>query len=377
MSRVFRRRQQKESSEPRSLRSFLLGLIVATCAVTLCLCLAIAVSEHVRPAVLARPGHTSAVDLETLEYDDAATVRLTLTRDEGPTLTSPAAGRLTAFTCAAGQQLTSGESIGSVDGVSITALATSIPLYRDLTDSDTGEDVRALQQALAELGYSVRPDGQVGEYTRRLVTTLLDGPRAATLDVIPASRVLWLPASQVEVAQCLAQVGAHVETTTPLLRTPSTVSAAHLSELPSQPVPGDRVLTVPGAESPLALGEAREVPAELLDSLRSVDLSAAEPASSSQAGTGSSETEGKNAQSLQVRWALATPLTVVSVPPSALYQLDERQACLQSPQGEAFPVTLVGSQLGASLVVLDTSASPQTTLPAQATLSPDDALACR
>lgn len=378
MPRVFRRRrQQREPSALRSVRSFVLGLVIATCAVTLCLCLALAVSEHVRPAVLARPGRTSAVDLEALEYDDAATVSLTLTQDEEPTLTSPAAGRLTAFTCAAGQQLASGESIGSVDGMPITALATAIPLYRDLTDADTGEDVRALQQALTDLGYPVRPDGQVGEYTRRLVTRLLDGPRATTLDVIPASRFLWLSASQVEVAQCLAHVGEHVETTTPLLRTPSTVSAAHLSGLPAQPAPGDRLLTVPGIDSPLALGQARDIPADLLDSLGSADLSEAEPASTSRSGTASGESEGKNTQSLQVRWTLATPLTVVSVPPSALYRLNEGQACLQSPQGEVYPVTLVGSQLGTSLVVLDTSASRQTTLPAQATLSPDDTLACR
>lgn len=361
----------------RSIRAFLVGFIIAASVVTLVLALFLAFGERLRPPSLAAAGATSAVALESVEYDDAATVRLTLTHEEGEALTSPAAGRLTTFACEEGQTLASGQIAASINGESILALATSIPPYRDLAVGDQGEDVRALQQALAELGYSIRPDGHMGEYTLRLLTTLLDGSKTATHESIASSRLLWLPSARITVAECLAGVGAQMETTTPLMRLPGRITSAQLSELPSQYAPGARVLTVPGIDTPLAVGEGQSIPEEQLGTLGAADLSSAEQSASS-AGAGSSDNgTGAATRSLQVRWLLAEPISAVSLPPSALYQLSDRQACLQSPDGEPYPVTVVGSHLGATLVTLDSSAGAAASLPTQATLNPDGALSCR
>lgn len=361
----------------RSIRAFFIGFIIAASAVTLVLALFLVFGESLRPASLAAAGTTSAVTLEGVEYDDAATVRLTLTHEEGEALTSPSAGRLTTFACEEGQTLSSGQIVASINGESILALATSIPPYRDLAAGDEGEDVKALQRALAELGYNVRADGRMGEYTLRLLTTLLDGSTTATYESIPSSRLLWLPSAQVSVAQCLTRVGAQMETTTPLMRLPGRITSAKLSELPSQYAPGARVLTVPGIDTPLAVGEGQSIPEEQLGALGAADLSSAEQSASS-AGADSSEAgAGASARSLQVRWSLAEPINAVSLPPSALYQLSDRQACLQSPDGEPYPVTVVGSHLGATLVTVDSSAGASMSLPTQATLTPDGALPCR
>lgn len=300
----------------RSIRASFVGFIIAASAVTLVLALFLVFGESLRPASLAAAGTTSAVTLEGVEYDDAATVRLTLTHEEGEALTSPGAGRLTTFACEEGQTLSSGQIVASINGESILALATSIPPYRDLAAGDEGEDVKALQRALAELGYNVRADGRMGEYTLRLLTTLLDGSTTATYESIPSSRLPWLPSTQVSVAQCLTRVGALMETTTPLMRLPGHITSAQLSELPSQYAPGARVLTVPGIDTPLAVGEGQSIPEEQLGA---ADLSSAEQSAIS-AGADSSEAgAGASTRSLQVRWSLAEPINAVSLPPSALY----------------------------------------------------------
>lgn len=79
---------------------------------------------------------------------------------------------VTAAGAEAGSSLSSGQAIVWVNDRPVIALAGPFPLYRDLGPGDEGADVRALQQALAGLGYGVRADGQFGPATARAVRQL-------------------------------------------------------------------------------------------------------------------------------------------------------------------------------------------------------------
>lgn len=72
----------------------------------------------------------------------------------------------------AGAALDSGQVAAWVNDRPVIALRGSFPLYRDLGPGDTGSDVTLVQQALADLGYRITPDGQFGPTTVRFLKDL-------------------------------------------------------------------------------------------------------------------------------------------------------------------------------------------------------------
>lgn len=73
---------------------------------------------------------------------------------------------------AQGSELTSGSVATWVNGRPLLALRGAFPLYRDIGEGDSGDDVFQLQQALSELGYDIVPDGNFGVYTATCVKEL-------------------------------------------------------------------------------------------------------------------------------------------------------------------------------------------------------------
>lgn len=63
---------------------------------------------------------------------------------------------------AAGDTLKYGSLIGEVSGRPVFAWPSSVPLFRDIVVGARGSDVKAVQQSLADMGYSVTVDGVFG-----------------------------------------------------------------------------------------------------------------------------------------------------------------------------------------------------------------------
>lgn len=75
----------------------------------------------------------------------------------------------------AGTSLAYGQLLAEVSGRPIFAWPSSSPLYRDLTEGDTGRDVRDAQRVLHELGYlRSDPDGVFGAQTMQALRDLYD-----------------------------------------------------------------------------------------------------------------------------------------------------------------------------------------------------------
>src|ERR1700704_2380964 len=88
-------------------------------------------------------------------FNDERPVEITVSRSISSPVTSPASGLVTSYDCTVGAEVASGSSFFAVDGAPVLALATDVPLWRDLAIGDTGPDVRSLQVELNRLGYSV------------------------------------------------------------------------------------------------------------------------------------------------------------------------------------------------------------------------------
>lgn len=71
-----------------------------------------------------------------------------------------------------GQELQSGAVITWINDRPLIALSGTFPLYRDLREGDSGEDVRMIQTALRGLGYNIAPDGQFGPWTASCIRDL-------------------------------------------------------------------------------------------------------------------------------------------------------------------------------------------------------------
>jgi peptidoglycan hydrolase-like protein with peptidoglycan-binding domain len=81
---------------------------------------------------------------------------------------------VTALRTGEGKQVAAGSAPVEIDGRPVILLQGSLPAYRDLKPTDTGPDVKQLQQALDSLGYSTSGDtaGVFGPATGRALTSL-------------------------------------------------------------------------------------------------------------------------------------------------------------------------------------------------------------
>lgn len=323
------------------------GLVVGALVVALCLgsALGVALTRTERPELLRDPEPVGVVAPAWRLFEDARTVQVRLTRGASASLTAPDDGRLTVWQCASGAELRTGDSSMSLDGWAVLSLATTIPLWRDLSVGDTGADVEALQQALVDLGQDLAVDGRMGPSTMdafvRVVGAIEPGsPRPA---MVQASRLLWLPGPTVSVSECDASVGEQVSAGQRVAATDGPLIAAQVADHVQAPAGGARVLVVDGVR--VALDDEWRVSVAALGDLAATDAyrrHIANPEAVPLTGTA----------------ALDTPLRVASIPPGALFGLEGERACVASSDGNVLGIQVVASELGQALVTFEGAEPP-------------------
>lgn len=319
-----------------------LGLVVGALLVALCLgsALGVALTRPQRPVLLRDPEPVGVVAPAWREFEDARTVQVQVTRGPQIALTAPGDGRLTAWQCTSGAELASGESVMALDGRAVLSLATTVPLWRDLSDGDAGSDVEALQQALVDLGQEVAVDGRMGTGTMaafvRVVRAIDPGaPRPA---VVEASRLLWLPGPTIRLSGCDASVGEQVSTGQRVADTDGPLIAAQVADHVPAPAAGARVLVVDGVR--VALDDEWRVGVAALGDVAATEVyrrHVADPEAVPLTGT----------------VVLETPMRVASVPPGALSSLEGALGCVASSDGQALGVQVIASELGQALVIFE------------------------
>jgi len=283
-------------------------------------------------------------------FDDARRVRVTPQIAEEAPLSLADSGRVTASSCATGGVIESGSSPATVDDRPVLALATSVPLWRDLAPDMEGEDVRALQVELARLGFSVRADGEYGNATKTAVTRLFkDAGVAKPSGDLPAASVLWLPASSVAVKECGAPLGA-VAGEEPFVTVAGALTSLRLADSVTDGAPGARVVRYGELTAPVGEGGVVTEATFLEAVQRGPELAAWQ------------RSEGSEPVTLE--YVLAEPLDVAVVPPGALFALSGTSGCVV---GDGVPraVTVVSSSLGQTLVTFEGAAPSVVDLTAQ------------
>ncbi len=124
----------------------------------------------------------------------------------------------------AGSEVSAGTVLAEVAGRPLFAFAGSVPVYRDLTVGETGQDVAQLQTGLESLGYSIGSDepGTFGAGTSAAVTayyhaigysvpqqvTPASGSQPATTTVmVPATELMFVPQLPATVVSYAVTVG--------------------------------------------------------------------------------------------------------------------------------------------------------------------------
>ncbi|WIB00148.1 peptidoglycan-binding protein [Curtobacterium sp. MCBA15_012] len=284
----------------------------------------------------ARP--VDAVPVEERSDDDARLLRLSLVAGGPRTVAAPRSGVLTSLSCASGEPVRSGSVIATVDGEVVIALATDEPLWRDLEVGTEGSDVRGFQRSLSALGFPVADDGRVGPRTVRAAQRLLRsaGSGLRLTAGVPLDRFAWIPADAVPARACDGTVGTPTERGAPLVSLPVDLVGATVAP-PAGATPGAREVRVGQVTAPV-------------DPDGVVRDRAALAAIASTPEYASATVEDGTA-SIPADWRLHEPETVLVVPPAALYDLRDDQACVQVPRRrEAVLVAVVGSELGQSYV---------------------------
>ena len=322
---------------------------VGLAAVGACLCAALGAvgavvyMTPVTPASLATPTRSLDFPVGSAEFDDPRPVELSLSRGDDIALTVPASGRVTTSRCKAGVPMESGRSVLLVDGAPLVGLATAVPLWRDLSLGDEGEDVTALQTELARLGYPVDAEGPLRRAALRALRDLYEqaGEKTGALDRVAIDRIVWLPAPSTSLSECLTTVGSTVAAGDPVASVPGALESVAVAEPPAGLVPGDRVLVVDGTSVSVdaALSVSDPVALAQLSPLPSLQPT-------------NTDADAGHAGAPTAQLVLAAPQAVSVVPPSSVFGAVDGRGCVLS-DGTVRSVGVAGSQLGQTFVVVD------------------------
>ena len=316
------------------------------------------------PASLGAERPLKSLAVTQTSFDDPQDASVTVVPGPTRTLTSAVGGRLTSFSCAVGSRMTSGTSAFSIDGTPILLLATGVPLWRDIRIGDHGDDITALQTELTRLGFGANADGKWGARSQNAYESLLRkrGMRLDPSGGVSAERIAWLPSETAAVSNCAASVGDTVEPTQAVARFPAGLASATVavgstgsagsagsagstgSTGSAKSQTGDRVIVVDDARIPLP-ADGRLTDQDALDTI-------ANSFGYRQAMSGTDGGPDDQQPSIAFQTVLTTPLRVAVVPPSAVYGLEGNRGCVRQ-RGNSVPVSIVGSQLGETLIRSD------------------------
>ena len=212
--------------------------------------LAVGLERTMTPPSLSDSSDARNLALGSEEFDDVRSLNVDVTASPAGGVAFPVSGRVTFASCPADGVVRSGSREYDVDGTPLVSLHTDTPLYRDLAYGDKGDDVTALQNELAALGYGGSRSGVFDWATwdawRRLYAANAGtATAAARVQQGAFSRALavWLPAQTMSVS-CAASLGSTVtgdSTDSPAFRSLAGVASVKAASLPDGRIQGDRL----------------------------------------------------------------------------------------------------------------------------------------
>lgn len=140
----------------------------------------------------AQPAHVVAV-VERAERFDPESSPVTWVAAESVPVRSHTAGTVTAVHLVEGGGLVDGDVVLEVDGLPVLAFVAPAPLYRDVVEGLSGQDVLSVQQFLRARGFRVTADGTAGPSTARAIAAFNSRHGRSGSETLEVSSVLWVP----------------------------------------------------------------------------------------------------------------------------------------------------------------------------------------
>ena len=203
------------------------------------------------PALLGSAKEITSAPAGVQEYTGATQVTMIPTVSQTRELVGNASGTVTEDMSSQG--LTSGKTAMKVNGVSVVALVTATPMYRDLATGDKGDDVLALNNELARLGLPASAKSTTYTWnTSQGVKQLMSAAGNTSAGSLPLTDVLWIPAASVRVGEWAGTVGATVAGGSVVGKVPGSVTKFSIQN--GQPSELDRTVTLIGQTATLKAG---------------------------------------------------------------------------------------------------------------------------
>lgn len=267
-------------------------------------------------------------------FDGRREAEVTLVWGPSQVVVSPGwSGTVTRVGVEPGGTVVEGDRPVAVDSVDRIALALAEPLYRPLSSGVRGEDVAELRAALVRLGYLESVADNVDRFDAELASAVsqlsrdLGFPR--TSSIIDPSWVVWLPSTEVSVAEVYVRPGSPAPPAGALLFTlAADLEAARVS---GDVEAGGYVLVIPGVDASFRLRGSEVDPASLSDLVEVLKRVGADPESDAPVFG-------------EIR--LAEPVEVVTVPASAVGVSADGSACLWTGALGLQRTRILGSRLG-------------------------------
>lgn len=285
------------------------------------------------PALLGSAKEITSAPAGVQEYTGATRVTMIPTVSQTRELVGNASGTVTEDMSSQG--LTSGKTAMKVNGVSVVALATATPMYRDLATGDKGDDVLALNNELARLGLPASAKSTTYTWnTSQGVKQLMSAAGNTSDGSLPLTDVLWIPAASVRVNEWAGTVGATVAGGSVVGKVPGSVTKFSIQN--GQPSELDRTVTLIGQTATLKAGTTEVDDAEFCAKVAATQEF-------------QSLTSDMLATGLEASVQLVNPVQALRVPAASVIGVNGSKGCIVSG-GKTIKVSIVGSELGASLV---------------------------
>ncbi|MCD4550267.1 peptidoglycan-binding domain-containing protein [Schaalia sp. lx-260] len=309
--------------------------------------------QPVTPHGTEKAAPLTSTPVSSRTIDDKRTVSLSVTYTEEEKLFSPTTGLLTRMNCSPRAPISSGNHIMTLEDRNIYALATSIPLWRDLSYGDKGDDVQALNEELQRLGYTITTTDTITADTFRAIAHmmgLLSSYNTYNLPVISPSSFIWLPHSSITPAECTAKIGQNIEVGTPLITLEKTLTEVRISDMPQNLLEGEHNLTIDTLTLPINADGSVTDPDALAQLVNTPTYRAWKE----------QITDENSNQKISAQLALVEPTLLYSLSPAAIYAIEGQEGCVLDGT-QVRPVRIISSELGQTFITFtDNKPAPDT-----------------
>ena len=285
------------------------------------------------PALLSDATPIRQAPISIQSYSGRHQVTLMAAMTAKTTLTGNASGIVTADY--SGTDLKSGRPALRVNDRAVIALHTVIPLYRDLSIGDNGDDVLALNTELNRLGYRSTPgSSNYSAQTKlgwRQVMIEAGNPSDGSLHL---ADILWIPTQTASVSSWNGVIGSTLSPSSSWGEVPGTLT--RLTVKNATPADTDQTLSLFGLTTTLKAGSTSVDDPSWCTQIAQTD--GFQAAAQSDMSTG-----------LTASLTLPKPIDTWRVPAAAVLTKRDGHTCIVSEK-KTIPVAIIASELGASLV---------------------------